>query len=242
MQFIGVLAVLLLWVSPIAGQECRARYNQSIVGRCSSISSCQGTILAGSACQQQKCCVPELMVTAPSCLDASEFDSFYNYSTRTIYLRSVLNRALSSAGICGNCQAKAAFLAIAATMTNNFETDESPQTDAQLAADDGKYGNVQQGDGARYRRRGLFGVRGRTMYQRLQELLPQYQSLSNPESVAIVENAGVIAAQLWNRPDLLLATSLTNSADGTFYGFSIIWLDDVGRSRRIAHSLLLGID
>lgn len=223
MQFVVVLAVLLLGISAIDAQECRARYNQSIVGQCSSVSSCQGTILAGSTCQQQRCCVPELMVTAPSCLIANEFDAFYNYSTRAIYLRSVLNRALTAAGICRNCQAKAAFLAIAATMTSHFQTDESTQTDAELATDDNKYGNMERGDGSRYRRRGFFGLRGRTMYQRLQQLLPQYQSLNNPESVAIVEDAGAIAAQLWNRPDLTTVSPLTNYADGTFYGFSILW-------------------
>lgn len=204
MKFLFLIVVLFVFqVSSIDGQQqCQARYNQSIIGQCSTINSCQGTILAGNSCQQQKCCVKEMMIAAPSCLTANEFDIFYNSTSRSTYLRSVFNRAFSSKGICSNCYAKAAALAIAATMTNNFQTDESTQTDAELTADDNKYGNTQAGDGSRYRRRGLFGLRGRTMYQRLQMWLPEYQSINNPESVAIVENAAVIAALLWNYPDL----------------------------------------
>jgi predicted chitinase len=87
-------------------------------------------------------------------------------------------------------------------MTQNFQIDEAIGPDTQFAADDNKYGNSQAGDGSRFRQRGFFGLRGRTMYQRLQELMPQYQSLTNPESVALTQNAIVIASALWDHPDL----------------------------------------
>lgn len=226
-------------LSTVNGQQCRARFNQTISGQCSSTNNCQGSILAGTNCEQQRCCVPGALLVAQTCLTANNFDVLYNNS-RATFLRSVLNFGFSSAGICQNCQAKAAFLAVAATMTNNFQTDESTQTDAALAADDGKYGNTQQGDGSRFRRRGFFGLRGREMYQRLQTRLPQYQTLVNPEVAAIVENAAVIAAALWQNPDLnsgkgtcvskfdtrhffSVGQSLTNNADGSFYGLSMIW-------------------
>jgi predicted chitinase len=115
----------------------------------------------------------------------------------------VLNYGINAAGICRNCQAKAAFLAIAATMTDNFQNDETIDTEARFAADDAKYGNTRPGDGSRYRRRGFFGLRGRRMYARLQTLIPQYQSLNNPESVALQRNSIDIAVRLWNTPDLL---------------------------------------
>jgi predicted chitinase len=88
-------------------------------------------------------------------------------------------------------------------MTENFRTDEATGSDAQFAADDQKYGNSQEGDGSRFRRRGFFGLRGRTMYDRLQRLMPQYQSLTNPESVALTQNSIMIAVKLWTNPDLL---------------------------------------
>ncbi|CAF2725601.1 unnamed protein product [Rotaria sp. Silwood2] len=121
-------------------------------------------------------------------------------------------------------------------MTDNFENDEATDNDAQFAGDDGKYGNVEPGDGSRYRRRGLFGLRGRTMYRRLQELLPQYNTLTNPELAAITENAIIIAAQLWNNPNLLDDTPLTNYADGTFYGFSMLWFKLTGGVEMLAHA------
>ena len=126
----------------------------------------------------------------------------YN-SSRATFLRNVLGSGISFAGICENCQVKAAFLAVAATMTNNFQTDESIKTEAQLAGDDGKYENTQRGDGSRFRRRGFFGIQGREMYQRLQARLPPLSAIVNPEAVATVWNAALIAAALWQTPDLL---------------------------------------
>jgi len=88
-------------------------------------------------------------------------------------------------------------------MTDNFQNDEATGSEAQFGDDDRKYGNNQTGDGSRFRRRGFFGLRGRTMYERLQRLIPQYQSVTNPESVALQRNSIEIAAQLWNKSDLL---------------------------------------
>ena len=192
-----------LLIASINGQQCQARFNPLIVGQCSSIDNCQGTILSGNSCQQQRCCVSALITNPPTCLTTAEFDVFYNNTVRARYLRSVLNMGLSRAGICSDCQSKAAFLAIAAAMTNDFQTDESTQSESELSAEDFKYGNNRTGDGSRFRRRGLFGLRGRTMYQRLQTFIPQYQPIENPESVAIVENAIQIASLLWNNPTLM---------------------------------------
>jgi hypothetical protein len=125
-------------------------------------------------------------------------------------------------------------------MTQNFQTDEATGSDAQFTADDNKYGNLQKGDGSQFRRRGFFGLRGRTMYKRLQTLMPQYQSLTNPESVALIQNAIMIASKLWINPNLMngkcqlnpltiflfyhiIETALTAYADGSFYGFSMLW-------------------
>ena len=198
-----MLRIFLSFVllSTVYGQQCQARFNQTISGQCSPTNNCQGSILSGTRCEQQRCCVPGAFLVAQPCLTTNNFDVLYNHS-RAAFLRSVLNFGLSLAGICQNCQAKAAFLAVAATMTNDFQTDESTQTDIELAGDDGKYGNMQPGDGSRFRRRGFFGLRGRDMYQRLQTRLPQYQTLANPETAAIGEIAVVIAATLWQNPDL----------------------------------------
>ncbi|CAF4999738.1 unnamed protein product [Rotaria sp. Silwood1] len=108
-------------------------------------------------------------------------------------------------------------------MTENFQTDEAMSTDADFAADDNKYGNTERGDGSFYRRRGYFGLRGRTMYQRLQKLRPQLQVLTNPESAAFVQNSAIISSDIWKNPNLLNETALTPYADGTFWGFSMLW-------------------
>ena len=199
LPFIFTLSVL----STIHGQECWSRLNSSITGQCSSIDSCQGTILASSSCEQERCCVRSTSPSIPqNCITAENFNVRYN-TTRGEFLRVILNYGINSAGICYNCQAKAAFLAIAATMTENFTTDEATGTDAQFAADDDKYGNSQLGDGSRFRRRGFFGLRGRAMYQQLQNKMPEYQSFSNPVSMALTLNAIQIASKLWNSPDLI---------------------------------------
>ena len=189
--------------SAVYGQSCRARYNQSISGQYSLASACQGTILNSNLLEQQRCCVPTTSPsTSATCITANHFDVLYNTS-RATFLRTVLNYGMNAAGICQNCQAKAAFLAIAATMTQNFQTDEATGSDAQFIADDNKYGNSQEGDGSRFRQRGFFGLRGRTMYQRLQAAMPQYQSLTEPELVALTQNSIMIAAKLWTNPDLI---------------------------------------
>jgi hypothetical protein len=198
-----ILVVIILCFSVTNGQQCQGRFNGTIVGSCSFADSCQGTVLSVQSCELKGCCIPE---TSPNntvtCIRANDFDILYN-TTRATFLRAVLNYGINRAGICFNCQAKAAFLAIAATMTDNFQNDEATGTEAQFGDDDKKYGNTQTGDGSRFRRRGFFGLRGRTMYERLQTLIPQYQSLTNPESVALQRNSIEIAVQLWNKPDLL---------------------------------------
>ncbi|CAM2698421.1 unnamed protein product [Rotaria socialis] len=108
-------------------------------------------------------------------------------------------------------------------MTENFQTDEITKSDTQFTVDDLKYGNSQAGDGSRFRRRGFFGLRGRVMYQRLQETMPQYSSLTNPELVALTQNAIAIASKRWINPDLMNEPPLTRYADGSFYGFSMLW-------------------
>ena len=198
-----VCAIILSIFSAISAQQCQARFNQSIVGYYSSVANCQGTVLTSSGSETQSCCINTTSLsTTDTCLKDSDFIPLYNTS-RGRFLRTLLNYGLHATGICSDCQAKAAFLAIAATMTNNFQTDEATGTDAQFNADDNKYGNSQEGDGSRYRRRGLFGLRGRVMYERLQTLMPQYQSVNNPESVALTQNAIAIASLLWKNPQLL---------------------------------------
>jgi hypothetical protein len=195
--------ITILILSTVNGQQCVAKFNQSISGQCSSVGSCNGTILTSNSCENQHCCVPAPSIsTLQTCINGSDFDVLYNTS-RVRFLRSVLNNGIYSAGICYNCQAKAAFLAIAATMTQNFESDEASGSDAQFTVDDNKYGNTEKGDGSRFRRRGFFGLRGRTMYQRLLVLMPEYQSLTNPESVALIQNAIKIASRLWINPNLM---------------------------------------
>ncbi|CAF4739252.1 unnamed protein product [Rotaria sp. Silwood1] len=191
-------------------------------GECSFVNGCNGTILAGNVCEEQHCCIRTVIPASQTCISVNDFDILYNKS-RASFLRNVLNFGINAAGICDNCQAKAAFLAVAATMTQNFQTDEATGTDAEFAADDNKYGNTEEGEGSFYRRRGFFGLRGKVMYQRLQTLKPQFQSLTNPELAALVENSIIIASELWKNPNLLNETALTSYADGTFWGFSILW-------------------
>ncbi|CAF2821790.1 unnamed protein product [Rotaria sp. Silwood2] len=197
-----LLIVAITFLSTVDGQQCRAQFINDTIGECSSVDTCQGTILAGNSCELKRCCIPATLPSTPkTCITENDFDILYN-TTRASFLRTALDYGINSAGICLNCQAKAAFLAIAATMTQNFQTDEATGSDAQFAADDNKYGNSQAGDGSRFRRRGFFGLRGRTMYQRLQTAMPQYESLTNPESVALIPNAIMIASKLWTNPDL----------------------------------------
>ncbi|CAF2848911.1 unnamed protein product [Rotaria sp. Silwood2] len=202
MRYLAAI-LIITHLTLVDGQECHARFNQSIAGYCSPVDKCQGTVIATEICGQQHCCVSgQAPAASPVCITGGEFNALYS-TPRAAFLRRILNYAINQAGICSNCHAKAAFLAISATMTNDFTSDEATGTDNQFADDDDKYGNDRLGDGSRFRRRGFFGLRGREMYQRLQKSIPQYQSLSQPESVAIVENGMVIAARQWNNPNLL---------------------------------------
>ena len=104
-------------------------------------------------------------------------------------------------------------------MTNDFTSDELAGRNDYFANDDEKYGNEESGDGSKYRCRGFFGLRGRRMYKRLQNLIPEYQSFSQSETVALVENAMKITALQWKNPNLLngrlsfvLGLSRTSSA------------------------------
>ncbi|CAF1399628.1 unnamed protein product [Rotaria sp. Silwood1] len=113
-------------------------------------------------------------------------------------------------------------------MTDDFAYDEAVGTAGEFASDDKKYGNSETGDGFRFRRRGLFGLRGRTMYERFEKLMAQYQTLAKPERAAIIENAMVIASTMWKKPNLQNGTPLTQYADGTFLGFSMLWFKLTG--------------
>lgn len=198
--FIFVLIIALL--SSTNGQNCHGKFNEGITGQCAPVDGCEGTVLAGAACEQNRCCVNETVPYTPSiCITEDDFDVLYNTS-RATFLRQVLNYGIYSAGICNNCQAKAAFLAVAATMTDNFQIDEAVGTDAQFAGDDSKYGNTQAGDGSRFRRRGLFGLRGREMYQRLQDLKSDYLNITDPEVAALTDSSILIASLIWNNPEL----------------------------------------
>ncbi|CAF4016335.1 unnamed protein product [Rotaria sp. Silwood1] len=201
MKILLILFALLI-VSAVDGHQCRANFNEDIIGECSFVIACNGTLLAGNMCEEHHCCVSTTVPLAPTCISASDFDILYNKS-RATFIRNVLNSGIDAAGICNNCQAKAAFLTVALMMTENFQTDEAMSTDADFAADDNKYGNTERGDGSFYRRRGYFGLRGRTMYQRLQKLRPQLQVLTNPESAAFVQNSAIISSDIWKNPNLL---------------------------------------
>jgi len=200
--FVVVLSLLSSYTTH--GQQCQGTSNTGLTGHCSSVNNCHGTILASfnSSCGENKCCINGTSMTnISSCINATDLNILYN-TTRGTFLQQFLNYGIYLAGICNNCQAKAAFLAVAATMTNNFQTDEAIASDAEFAEDDNSYGNNQTGDGSLFRRRGFFGLRGKEMYTRLQIQYPQYQTLSNPESAALLENSAVIASLLWKNSNL----------------------------------------
>ncbi|UJR24511.1 hypothetical protein I4U23_005886 [Adineta vaga] len=212
-----------VFFSTINSQRCTGNYNESIAGECSISNECKGSLLAVEGCEGGGCCVkPTITTTASTCLTENDFIPLYKTS-RAGFLHKILNYGINSAGICTNCQAKAAFLAIAATMTENFQKDEAIGHASQFTSDDNKYGNTQNGDGSLFRRRGFFGLRGRTMYQRVQTTMTKYQTMTNPQLAAFVDNAIEIAIALWKKPDLLNGPPLTQHADGTFYGFSMLW-------------------
>ncbi|CAF4152545.1 unnamed protein product [Rotaria magnacalcarata] len=158
-----------------------------------------------NTCEQKRCCIAVApQPTSVKCISANDFDYLYNTS-RSSYLRAILNYGSNEAGICNHCRTKAAFLTVAATMTENFQTDD-----------------ITKSDGSRFRRRGFFGLQGRVMYQRLQEMMPQYSSLTNPELVALTQNAIAIASKRWINPDLTNEPPLTRYADGSF-----LWIFNV---------------
>ena len=195
--------IVSVCVSLTHGQRCRGKFDESITGDCAEIGDCRGSIFAAETCEFGRCCIKEgSPLSGPNCIKVADFDSLYN-SSRAKYLRTVLNYGINDAGICSNCQAQAAFLAIASTMTDDFQEDEARGSDASFAADDNKYGNNQTGDGSRFRRRGFFGLQGRTMYSRFQKLKPQYKIMDSPEWAAVAENAIIVASHMWKTPDLL---------------------------------------
>ena len=232
--------VLALCLCAASGQRCEGRFNESIVGQCEFPADCRGTLLAAVRCEGRRCCINETKVPSrPSCLNHTAFLSVYN-TTRGLFIAQILDYGINRAGLCANCQAKAAYLAIAATMTENFEKDEATGSDASFTPDDFRYENTQSGDGSRFRRRGFFGLRGRGTYQRLQALAPQYPVQDYPELAAIADNAVEIAALISNNlnladgtyfqsststqsPSVLQGTNLAGYADGTFYRFSLLW-------------------
>jgi len=198
--FIFVLSLLSSYTT--YGQQCQGMHTIDLNGQCSSVNNCQGTVLASNSCGENKCCINGTpMPSTFSCINATDFNILYN-TTRATFLQQFLNYGIYLAGICDNCQAKAAFLAVAATMTNNFQTDEAIGSTAEFTKDDTSHGNYQTGDGSKFRRRGFFGLRGREIYTRLQIQYPQYQTLSNPESAALLENSAVIASLLWKNSNL----------------------------------------
>ena len=215
--------ILALCLSAALGQVCKGRFNEFILGECQAASDCRGTVLSGITCEGKRCCINETTTPSlPTCLNHTVFLSAYN-STRGLFLAQILDYGISRAGLCGNCQGKAAFLAIAAAMTENFEKDEATGSEGSFTADDRRYNNTETGDGLRFRRRGFFGLRGRAMYERLQALMPQYPVVAQPELAAIVDSSIEIAAQQWKLPNLQTGPSLTQYADGTFYSFSLLW-------------------
>ncbi|CAF1607118.1 unnamed protein product [Rotaria magnacalcarata] len=233
-MYFVLLTFILSTLSTIDGQSCQATFHQSITGQCSSIDSCEGTILASYLCGRHVCCInTTLPPISDKCIPGVDL-GILNNTSRGKFLLSALNYGIKSAGICDNCQAKAAFLAVAATMTENFTTDEAVKSDAEFSADDIKYGNSKEGDGSRFRRRGFFGVRGRTIYETLAKLMPQNEIVTNPEIVALTNNAIGIASLIWKNPNLLNESILTNYTDGTFYGFSMLWYKLTGEIAQLA--------
>lgn len=191
-------------ISLTTGQRCQGRFNGSLVGSCSPVDTCRGSLLFTDQCEDRSCCVASTSTfAATTCLREVDFDILYERTARAAHLRRALNYGINAAGLCSNCQAKAAFLAVAAAMTNDFDNDEAPGPDGRFSEEDGWFGNNQPGDGSRFRRRGLFGLRGRTMYERVAAKMPRFPVVNNPQIAALVDNAIEIAIQLWNKPDLL---------------------------------------
>ncbi|CAF1047667.1 unnamed protein product [Didymodactylos carnosus] len=211
-----LLLALLTCLSPALGQTaCEAKYDKTIKGNCSLKSQCEGALLSVGCSDENSCCVQRapLATSLPVCISDANFNNLYSDTVRTQYIRRYLNKALNDINVCQNCVAKAAFLAIAASMTNEFTTDEAMGTDAQFSADDNKYGNTQPGDGGRLRRRGYFGIRGQKMY----ESLSDSEIMESPEKAAFPDKAIKIATMKWTMDNM------TKLADGTMYGFSMLW-------------------
>ena len=253
------LLIVGFCLSMTNGQSCQARYDSNFTGYCEVITACRSAALTIDQCQANRCCM-NTTVSIPSsgvCLNQLVFTNIYN-SMRGGFLADAFDYGFSRAGICSNCQAKAAFLAVAATMTDNFQQDEAPGNISAFTSDDSLYGNQQAGDGSRYRRRGFFGLRGRTMYARANASAPAYQLLTKPENAAITRIAMDIAVNLWLNPDLnssrfidkclkvarererglIVGSPLTSLADGSFYGFSMIWLAPPFFSSFASHLIL----
>jgi uncharacterized protein (DUF2237 family) len=220
--FVGFIWALCLTVA--LGQQCKGNFNATFTGQCQAPNDCRGTLLSPVSCEGKRCCINQTSIPSQvgSCLNRTAFRSAYN-STRGAFLAELLDYGIYKAGLCTSCQGKAAFLAIAATMTENFQKDEATGNDASFAADDRRYGNTQAGDGSRFRRRGFFGLRGRGMYDRVQKSSLKFPVISQPELAAIANYAIEIAAYQWRNPDLLTAHNMVQYADGSFYSFSRLW-------------------
>ncbi|CAF4015555.1 unnamed protein product [Adineta steineri] len=231
-----ILAICPLYITN--GQTCYGKYDPTMTGECLSPVACEGSVLAGESCEGGTCCISQTLTsTATTCISEKDFDALYP-TPRAKWLRVALNAGMNLAGICSNCQAKAAFLAVAATMTNDFQIDEVQGTDSQFTDDDSSYGNREPGDGSLFRQRGFFPFRGRTLYTQLAILMPQYAILANPQLAALINISAQIAAQRWTTPNLFNGPALTQYADGTFYGFSMLWYTLTGGIDKLSDATL----
>ncbi|CAF1274189.1 unnamed protein product [Adineta steineri] len=231
-----ILAICPLYIT--YGQTCYGKYDTTMTGECLSPDACGGSLLDGRSCEGGTCCISQTLTsTATTCITEKDFAALYP-TPRAPWLRVALNAGMNLAGICSNCQAKAAFLAVAATMTNDFQIDELQGTDGQFAVDDTSYGNFQPGDGSLFRQRGFFGIRGRTQYTQLAALMPQYAILANPQLAALINISAQIAGQRWKTPNFLTGPALTQYADGTFYGFSMLWYNLTGGIDKLSDATL----
>lgn len=188
-------------------RTCRARFNNS-TGLCTTPSTCTGSSVSSETCDTATCCINTTVIpTTPNCFNQTLFTQIYPTS-RGLYIAQVLNYAINQADICGNCRATAAFLAIAATITNDFLYDEAVGNDATFRGDDQRFGNNVTGDGSRYRSRGFFGIRGKFLYEKFQSIYPTYRIYVNPQQASDTKTAAEIAANLWRNPTLQTGSSI----------------------------------
>ncbi|MEK7728074.1 MAG: hypothetical protein AAB354_06630, partial [candidate division KSB1 bacterium] len=83
-------------------------------------------------------------------------------------------------------------------------------------------GNVEPGDGRKYRGRGLFKITGRSNYQKYSEI-SGYDLVANPDQASTVEVSTALACILWKRnglnemADAGMFTSITRRINGGLY-------------------------